>query len=246
MGIENAVDQLVSNALNIEGKLTDVSDGIETSERSITGILDGSITNFALINEFNTAIGLGYTIDGSATDRNTLLGAFTKAGANAADGIAIGAYVTTNADKAYIIGNSEGGEVVNDISESLRVAFPSGAGWTDISANISTNTGNFVMAKSIALLDNEAYLIKAEIIGFETTDPMDERAQYHIQGFFHRDGAGVVQDGTTQNITTPEETTASMDADFNINGNNVEVRVKGVDTVNMSWSMKISILHRDI
>lgn len=85
---------------------------------------------------------------------------------------------------------------------------------------------------TVAFGEEETRLIKCKIVAQETSDA--ERACYEFAGLFYRpSGGNLTQQGATQSLYTIESD-AAYDADFNINGNTLEVQVTGVvgDTIN--------------
>jgi len=97
---------------------------------------------------------------------------------------------------------------------------------------VTTTDATPTVAKSIALDDNTAYLVKSFVVGRGTAGA--ERAAAIIYGFAYRQSAGsaVLADAGTPFLS---ETDAGMDIVFSVSGNNLQVEVTGKAATTINW-----------
>jgi len=88
--------------------------------------------------------------------------------------------------------------------------------------------------------DDLAFSVEAEIRAV-STDNFDEAQLYRIQGLFLRDGATLAQVGSTSNVITAIESVAGRDVNFNVSGDDIQVRVSPDDTTPLTWSIDLSV-----
>jgi hypothetical protein len=110
-----------------------------------------------------------------------------------------------------------------------RIAIHDGAQTTD---------ANFTKALTLELTESGyCYNILAQIQGHRTggaAGAADDSAGYVIAGTF-KNSSGVVTQVATTTVIHSAEDQAGWDADFNISGTDVEVRVKGATDNNVDW-----------
>ena len=87
--------------------------------------------------------------------------------------------------------------------------------------------------------DNTAFILEAVVVAMESDGT--QRAMYGKRGLFYRDGAGAVQQGSTQDIFADEESVATWTVTLGVTGNQARVLVEGDvdDTVNWSIDFKV-------
>jgi len=108
-------------------------------------------------------------------------------------------------------------------------------------AIVTTNDATVTTCGSLTLADNTLYQISAMIVGVDTTNtPADQWAGYELKGTFYRTNAGgATQLGATTSAHT-SETDAAWDATFDVNGNDVRIRVTGEAAKNVNWKSVIT------
>lgn len=105
-----------------------------------------------------------------------------------------------------------------------------------IKAAVQTTDATVTTCGSVTLEDTSVYKIEAEILGRETDG--SNRAMYHLEGLFYREGGVAVQQGATISLVTIESD-AAWACVFDVNSNDVRVRVTGAAaTINWQVALK--------
>lgn len=98
---------------------------------------------------------------------------------------------------------------------------------------IQTGDGAITTLQAVTIdADNVAVYIEIKVLAMETDG--SDRAIYHLSGIFYRNGGAAVQQGITVSINTTESD-AAWDCVFDVNGNDVRVRVTGVGGQIINW-----------
>lgn len=98
---------------------------------------------------------------------------------------------------------------------------------------LNTTNATQTVAATIETFNDRCYVVEAVILATETDDH-DEVASYGRVATFRNDGGTLTQVGTTTSLWTHEDT-GGWDVDFNVNGENIEIRVTGAASTNVSW-----------
>lgn len=106
-----------------------------------------------------------------------------------------------------------------------------GGGSTTYSeSEVTTSGSGAVVCGSVALADLSVYTIKARVLGRQGGT---NRAVYHIEGLFYREGV-ITQQGST-NAVSIIESNASWTCDFSIAGSEVRIMVDSAEAVAVTW-----------
>lgn len=101
-------------------------------------------------------------------------------------------------------------------------------------ATVTTADATVTTVKTLTLTDEKVYHITVSVLARERDG--SDRNLYHLEGLFFRTGAGnATQQGATTSITTIESE-AGCACVFDVNGNDVRVRVTGVAAETWDWS----------
>lgn len=105
---------------------------------------------------------------------------------------------------------------------------------TEPTATVTTTNATITSLKTLTLTDEKVYHIRISVLARER-DGSDQNL-YHLEGLFYRTGAGnATQQGATTSITTIESE-VNCACVFDVNGNDVRVRVTGVAAETWDWS----------
>ncbi len=107
---------------------------------------------------------------------------------------------------------------------------------------LTTPAAAITTMETITLVDNHRYAIEIWVVSMQ--DDGTEGNYYHLDALFKREGGGAVQEGATTSITTIEEAGAA-DCVFDVNGNDVRVRVAGIAAEDWHWTGKIQVVEVD-
>lgn len=69
------------------------------------------------------------------------------------------------------------------------------------------------------------------------TDNYDEGQYYWLVGLFKRDGGTLAQIGSTASVITAIESVGGRDANFNVSGDDIQIRVSPADTTPLTWKI---------
>lgn len=69
------------------------------------------------------------------------------------------------------------------------------------------------------------------------TDNYDEGQYYWLVGLFKRDGGTLAQIGATASVITAIESVGGRDANFNVSGDDIQIRVSPADTTPLTWKI---------
>lgn len=93
---------------------------------------------------------------------------------------------------------------------------------------------------TIEVTDETAILVTAKVIAVQVDGA--QRNAYHIQGLFFQTGAGgAVQQGATVAIMTAIESDGAWDCAFDVDANDVRLRITGDAGNDVTWSIDIEI-----
>lgn len=106
----------------------------------------------------------------------------------------------------------------------------------------TTNDATETTAWSVELVDETAMLVTAKVVAMQ--EDGGQRNAYHIQGLFYATGGGVAtQQGSTAAIMTAIESDAAWDCTFDVNGQEVRLRVTGDAGNDVKWTASIEVVH---
>jgi len=129
-----------------------------------------------------------------------------------------------------------------DITAAIEVGSAAVYGGGEVKSVTTVQTADATVTTlgTLALEEDKAYIVTAEIIAEETTAPSADRAAYSFKGLFYRVNAGAaVQEGATS-VLLEEESDAAWDCDFDVNANNVRVRVTGAVATTINWKVVLT------
>jgi len=130
--------------------------------------------------------------------------------------------------------------ITSNASITLGNSASYGGGQTSDVTTVQTADATVTTLGTLALEEDKAYIVTAEIIAEETTAPSADRAAYSFKGLFYRVNAGAaVQEGATS-VLLEEESDAAWDCDFDVNANNVRVRVTGAVATTINWKVVLT------
>lgn len=115
-----------------------------------------------------------------------------------------------------------------------------GGGYNFSVKSVSTSDATITTIDSLEVNDDSAVYVNATVVCVETDG--SDRNMYHLEGLFYRDGAGALQQGTTTYLTTIQSEPL-CDCVFDVNGNDVRVRITGVDDENWNWKSTMKFEH---
>jgi len=99
---------------------------------------------------------------------------------------------------------------------------------------VTTTDATQTTLVNITLDDNKTYHIEAEVYAQDSL--YADRAFYHFEGLFYRNGGNATQEGSTQSINSVEGSGAGgWDAVFDTDSNDVRLRVTGELLKTVSW-----------
>lgn len=104
---------------------------------------------------------------------------------------------------------------------------------------INTTDATETVAATIATKTDRAYHVLAQILATETDDH-DEIASYIIAGTFKNDGGTLTQVGSTGEVYTAEST-GSWAVAFAVSGTDIQIKVTGAASTNISWLVDADI-----
>ena len=103
---------------------------------------------------------------------------------------------------------------------------------------VDTTDATVTTIQLMPMDDETTCNISAIVIGVESGG--GNRASYEIIGTFYRSGGGATQQGTTT-VLHSAESAAGWDATFDVNDNDVRIRVTGVAATNIRWQSNAKI-----
>jgi len=112
-----------------------------------------------------------------------------------------------------------------------------GGGRVSSVVTVQTTDTTITPIISLAVIEDETWLVKVHVIGQEDSTPSTNRAAYYLEGLFYRvDGGGLTQQGSTS-VVIEEESDATWDCDFGIDAVNdeIDVDVTGVAATTINW-----------
>lgn len=96
-------------------------------------------------------------------------------------------------------------------------------------------------AITLTLPDESAFMAELRAVGMKTDGA--DRAMYHREALFYRDGGGgATLQGTVQDLGTPQESNAAWDATMDASGNTVRVRLTGAAATTINWKLSLNII----
>jgi hypothetical protein len=90
---------------------------------------------------------------------------------------------------------------------------------------------------TLTLATSTGYSVRAYVTARDTADT--EQASYGKTAHVYRAGGGAAQQGTTQDIFTDIESTGTMDATIDVNGNDCRVRITGKASTTINWICRL-------
>ena len=108
--------------------------------------------------------------------------------------------------------------------------------------NTSANTANQVAATipTDEIGDNVAFSVTAHVRAV-ATDDFDEAFDHAAVGTFLREGATLTQVGSTRSLYTANDTNGSRSFNFNVDGDDIQVRVVPNDATPLTWSIDLDV-----
>jgi hypothetical protein len=213
-------------------------------------ITEMRLANNAWISQYNFAGDAGINMFKVNVDDEIDLGATLKAGslvfsedsgAVSALDMSVSATPAANTEESYVF-KLDGNNVLAIHSQADSAGGVFGLG-TELSGGSVTTTDATVTTLDYLSLDDEsAYTIKATVTAKQ--DNSDQRSSFIIAGLFYRNGGNATQQGATTVIQSLESdgNTACV---FDVNGNNVRVRVTGIAAENWDWKCHLEIMKVD-
>jgi len=192
-------------------------------------------------------IGIGNVDTDASGINSTAIG--QDANAEDTESIAIGKNAYASALNAMVIGNDTKNTTPKSFGVNFQASSPPGAGpephfkivWDSTNTTDATPKAGLIFT----LLDETVYFLTARVVARDSAGTSVERAAYTIEGIVYREGAGsAIQQGATS-VLTSIETSAGLNADFNVSGNNVEVEITGLAATNIDWDIMLQVHYVD-
>jgi hypothetical protein len=182
-----------------------------TTDSSFISLSNNGAFEFSVSNPIFTFTGGNVTFDLNNASDTTVL--WQNGGAGGLKGTFDGAFSVSG-------GLSRGDNTINSggLSESVTA--------------VQTTNATPTTLQSFAVSANECWMVHTEVVGRITAG--GDRAIYILSGCFYRDGAGLVQQGTTASHNTTESN-AAWNCDLVVSGNNILVQVTGAVATTINW-----------
>ena len=126
---------------------------------------------------------------------------------------------------------------VTDGSESSPTS-GDGIHRTPGSKEVTTTDATVTTLELVDTANDAVYHAEAIVMATETA-AHDEMASYHIAGTFRNDGGTLTQVGATTVIHSAEDT-VGWDCDFDVNADDIRLRVTGAAATNVNWRGRIT------
>lgn len=98
---------------------------------------------------------------------------------------------------------------------------------------VSTTDATTTTLVSVALSANTAYILRATVVGNETSDA--DRMSAYLAVTAYRAGAGAVIEGFTTSLHMQKSDVSWGDATFDVSGNNLILTVTGKAATDIDW-----------
>lgn len=192
----------------------------------------------------NDSISIG-TVSGSAT--GTIGLAAISIGRDANSGTnGIGDWSTTVGYKTASIAQGAvtlgygSTQLVNRVQNSFALGWNANTpDYMLVKGTVQTTTNSTSTILTYTTSTSRDYSIKATVVGRDQAGT--ERALLIRRGLFYNEGAGALQEGTTQTETDVRINNA-LDASFAVSGNNILLQVTGLTGVTINWKAMVKVI----
>ena len=119
---------------------------------------------------------------------------------------------------------------------------PQAVGYMNRGNTATTTDATVTTLDEFTMSDNTALFISIVVTGMESDG--SDRNTYELKGLFYRDGGNATQQGGTTSAFTVESE-GSCDCVFDVNGNNVRIRITGVAAETWKWTSSLTMQEQE-